>query len=298
MKKQTFILSLSLCILSLQLYAQQSDTTRYLKGKLKVITTEKENGEGKEFTKATMGAKKDAPRTRLETSWGSFDLGFNNYIDRTAYGTMNFADMNSIDNFAFMNPAAQAADFELRTGKSIHLNFGIVKQQLSLYKHYVNIVYGLTYDINNWHYRNPISWRKEDASKLTSTGAPFANTNATTVTRDTVMYTKNKLVTNYLQVPVLIRFETSPQHPSRNVYISAGAYFGYLVRSHTKQIEDGSKNKRKTFDDFNLNKFQMGAQFELGYEGFSIYLKRQMTTLTNYGTVQYPYAFGFRLTGL
>lgn len=286
-----------LTFLHSRLFAQDQDTLRYFKGKMKVIT--RENEKGKEYESVSLKTRRDSVRTRLETSWGTFDIGFNNYIDRSDYATPQTLVSNGVGTFADMTPAAQAGDFELRSGKSIHINLGIVKQQLSLYKHYVNLVYGLTYDINNWSYQNPITWKRENVS-INSMTAPqvLENTNGSKVIRDSVAFRKNKLVTNYLQVPVLIRFETSPHHTSRNVYCSLGGYVGYLVRSHTKQVVSGSGDKRKSFDDFNLNKFQYGAQFELGYQGFSIYCKRSFSTLTSFGTVQYPYAFGVRLTGL
>jgi hypothetical protein len=154
------------------------------------------------------------------------------------------------------------------------------------------VVYGLTYDISNWSYKQPTTWNKSLSGNTGDYQGPF-------ITRDSLhSFRKNKLVTNYLQVPLLLRFETSPHHASRNVYISAGGYAGYLVRSHTKQIVQGTTTKTKQFNDFNLNQFQYGLQFELGYQDISIVLKRDLTPLTKYGTVQYPYSFGLRLTGL
>jgi hypothetical protein len=271
-----------------------ADTTKLLNGKIKIIS----HGPDKEKTpdKLELTTKKDTARKQLETSWGSFDIGFNNYIDNSLYNINYFApntNPEALENFC-VGFKPTKGDFELRSGKSININIGIVKQQLSLYKHYVNLVYGLTYDINNWSYKNAISWNKTPNNIKAFPSAdqgPF-------ISKDSISFRKNKLVTNYLQVPLLLRFETSPHHASKNVYLSVGGYAGYLVRSHTKQIETGTTSKIKQHNDFNINKFQYGAQAELGYQGFSIYFKRSMTTLTDYGTVQYPYSFGVRLTGL
>lgn len=271
-----------------------ADTTKLLNGKIKIIS----HGPDKEKTpdKLELTTKKDTARKQLETSWGSFDIGFNNYIDRSPYDINYIApntDPQALENFC-VGFVPNKNDFELKSGKSIHINIGIVKQQLSLYKHYVNLVYGLTYDINNWSYKSSISWNKIPDN---STAFPNAD-QGPFMSKDSVSFRKNKLVTNYLQVPLLLRFETSPHHANKNVYLSLGGYAGYLVRSHTKQIETGTTSKIKQHEDFNINKFQYGAQAELGYQGFSIYFKRSLTTLTDYGTVQYPYSFGFRLTGL
>jgi hypothetical protein len=96
----------------------------------------------------------------------------------------------------------------------------------------------------------------------------------------------------------LLKFETNPQHKSKNVTLALGGYAGYLVRSHTKQIVSGSSDKKKQFEDFNLNQFQYGFQAELGFQSFGIYFKHNASKLTDYGTAQYPYAFGIRLAGL
>lgn len=267
----------------------ESDTARLLRGKLKVITRTQEGERSPESVELRTG--KDSIRKPLETSWLTFDIGFNNYNDRTDYAALPVATFNDRGFVSRLNNTPVADDFELRSGKSININLGIVKQQLSVYKNYVNIVYGLTYDINNWSYKQPLSWHQGDTKLMSGYGGAF-------VTRDSITYKKNKLVTNYLQVPLLLRFETSPRHPNRNVYFSVGGYCGYLVRSHTKQIEEGSTTKVKQHNDFNINKFQYGTQFELGYQGFSVYFKNSLSTLTQFGTKQYPYSFGCRLTGL
>jgi hypothetical protein len=76
-----------------------------------------------------------------------------------------------------------------------------------------------------------------------------------------------------------------------------GGYAGYLVRAHTKQIRSGSDEKVKEFEDYNLNKFQLGLQAELGFRDVCLYFKRNLTSLTEYGNELYPYSFGIRLLG-
>ena len=174
----------------------------------------------------------------------------------------------------------------------MNINIGLVKAQLSLYKNYISLVSGITYDINNWVYSTGLQWhRQPDFQTAVFQGAY--------VYRDSMnTYRKNKLVTNYLQVPFLIRLESSPRHSIKNVSLSAGGYAGYLVRAHTKTILSGQRDAEKHFDEFNLNKFQYGMQFEVAYQGVSLYFKKSLTPLTESGTSQYPYSFGVRLIGL
>lgn len=268
----------------------KKDTSTFLGGRGKIIFTEKDGK--KKAMSVNLGSKSnDSDRHKLETFWFGFDMGFNQYTDETNYDPASVIRMPNRDR-DFINNRTED-DFDLRSGKSMHFNFTIVKQQLSLYKHYVNLVYGITYDINNWRYKESIRW--EMNSGIDTSGNDTYSGPA--IFKDSFSYKKNKLVTNYLQVPVLLRFETCPTNDDKNVYLSLGGYAGYLVRAQTKQIRSGSDEKNKEFEDFNLNKFQMGLQAEIGYGGISLYFKRNMTPLTEYGNEQYPYCFGIRLMG-
>jgi hypothetical protein len=268
---------------------EKTDTAKALNGHLKIISKQKDGS--KKTSAITLGTKRDSIRKVFETSWGGIDLGFNNYKDETDYANLKSLSSDGQTFFSQMKTAPVKNDFELRSGKSIHVNINIVKAQLSLYKNYISLVSGITYDINNWSYKNSITWN--------SKGGPNPNKLSTDyITMDSIVFRKNKLVTNYLQVPLLLRFETSPRHEKKNVYISVGAYAGYLVRVHTKQIEKGSNEKLKDHADFNITKFQYGTQFEIGYQGFSIYFKNSLTPLTEYGPTQNPYCFGIRLSEL
>ncbi len=197
-----FLLALPL-IATAQDNQTKTDTTKFLNGKGKIILKDK-NGDKKSLS-LSLGSKSDSTRKVLETSWLGFDLGFNNFTDDTRYINPT-TPLNPNDAHDGFLGRTQADDYELRSGKSVHLNFTIVKQQLSLYKNYINIVYGLTYDINNWRYKRGLTWNKqspEDPQNPAKYTGPYMNL-------DSVSFKTNKLVTNYLQVPLLLRFETSP----------------------------------------------------------------------------------------
>lgn len=268
----------------------KNDTTIILNGRGKIII--KSKGGEKKAASLTINSKKSKDRTKVETDWFGFDLGFNQYKDQTVFAIPVAPWPSSDRDHGFLNNTWKG-DFDLK-GKSMNVNFTIFRQRISLYKHYINFSYGLCYDINNWNFKNAISWHPN------STDDPNDPVDYTgpVVSKDSIQYRKNKLVTNYLQVPLLLRFETSPEHEKRNVVISAGVYGGYLVRSHTKQIVDGSSDKKKQFEDFNLNKYQYGLQGELGYRDFTVYAKYGLNSLTEYGAKLSPYTFGLRFVGL
>lgn len=285
----TLILLCGMTVASAQENELKNDTTIILNGKGKIVIKTKD-GE-KKAVSLMVNSKSDKKRKKVETDWFGFDLGFNQYKDKTIFEPPTVPRQPSDRNQCFLGNTWKG-DFDLK-GKSMNVNFTIFRQRISLYRNYISFTYGLSYDINNWNYKNAISWHPTSADDpndpIDYTG-PYVN-------RDSVQYKKNKLVTNYLQVPLLLRFETSPEHDKRNVIISAGVYGGYLVRSHTKQIVEGSSDKQKQFEDFNLNKYQYGLQGELGYRDFTVYAKYGLNSLTEYGANLSPYTFGLRFIG-
>jgi hypothetical protein len=291
---------MALCILATLLggfvsaqTSEKTDTSIYLNGRIKIVMKEKD-GE-KKASSISITTAKTKKRQVIETEWGGFDIGFNNLIDRTDYNGADAFKQSSESFYQHMQPRPAKRDMDLRSGKSIQLNFTIVKQQISLYKHYVNVVYGITYDINNWSFSESISLRK---SGDTYSGNLPGFIPGAFMTRDSVNYRKNRLVANYIQMPFLLRFESHPGNEKRNMYLSIGGFGAYLVRSHTKQIREGSDEKVKRFDDFILNKFQYGLQAEVGTRDLSLYYKQHLAPLFEYGYVQYPYSFGIRLSGM
>ena len=296
MKYQLCLLLLQLLLAPFILLAQtdttKSDTTYIMRGRAKIIFIEK-NGEKKAQSVQISSKKKNDKRSNVETDWLGFDWGFSNFRDQTNYINPAVSPIDITNREQRFLSYTTAADYELNTGKSMNFNFSIFKQQISLYKHHVNLVYGLSYDINNWRYRKPIQWNVETAPVA---GVPNAYTGSN-ISLDSLSRKKNKLVTNYIQVPLMLKFESHPEKLKRNLTLAVGGFAGYLVRSHTKSIQSGSDKKEKEFDSFNLTKFQYGGLIELGFRGITVYYKHHLTPITEYGTQHYPFSFGIRISG-
>lgn len=292
------LLSLLLCPLATMAQsANPADTSLYLDGRLKIIYKEKEGAkkvDALEFSSEKAKSQKSKKRSKIEVAWGGFSIGFVNKIDNTDYSLLSPQLNQEQTFFNYLGGPYRAGDFALRAGKSVNLNFDIVKQQISIYKHYFSVVYGLSYEINSWSFRNPVSWRTSDEDRGGNLPGfypgPF-------MTRDSVSYKKNKLVTNFIQVPLMLRFETNPGKEDKNFYVNIGGFAGYMVRSHTKQIQEGTSQKLKRFDDFILNNWQYGAMAEIGTHKIALYYKQSFSPWLLYGPRQYPMSFGVRLAG-
>jgi len=88
-------------------------------------------------------------------------------------------------------------------------------------------------------------------------------------------YRNNKINTNYVEVPVELRFRTKPNQYGKSFKVALGARFGYLFNAHTKYRGDsfdgsGKTIKYKTFLLPNINKLRFGPSIRIGYGNFSI----------------------------
>lgn len=84
---------------------------------------------------------------------------------------------------------------------------------------------------------------------------------------------KSKLITNYVEVPLELRYNFNPEDPARSFKISVGGRIGYLFDSFTKvkYREDGQTKKMKDKQNFNLSEFRYGLTGRVGFGSFSIF---------------------------
>ena len=96
---------------------------------------------------------------------------------------------------------------------------------------------------------------------------------------------KSQLITNYIDVPVEIRFTSNPSDPNRAFKIGIGGRVGYLYDSFTKmKYKPDSEMKRlKDKQDFNLTKLRYGVFGRLGIGNFSLFAYYNLTPLFKEG---------------
>lgn len=240
-------------------------------------------------------------KKNLQTKWLVFDIGFNNYIDRSEYsgagylayypatfygGPQNKAyDYTAVGLNTFApregSEPLTPSEFKLITGKSINFNIWFFQQRLNITKHKLNLLYALGLEMNNYRYARNVS---------------YVPGYATRIIRDSVEFSKNKLFAEYITIPVMLNFNSNPARPGRAFQVSLGVSGGYLLKSRTKQVSEERGKVRKT-DDFNLNKWRFGLTSELGYGRVKIYANFALTPLHDYGLQQYPFSIGLRFNG-
>ena len=211
---------------------------------------------------------------KVSTNWFVFDIGFAGVNDQTNY--------NSIEAQDFLRPASvpnRAGNYALRTSRVSNFNLWFFMQRLSVVKSVVNLKYGLGIESNNYFYKTGITYVDGPEVYTTDKGNIFS---------------KNKLVANYLTVPLMVNINTNPTKGKKGFQISAGVSGGYLIGARQKQKSASGMDKNKT--DFNLEQFKLAYVGELGLGPVKLYGSYSMTPLHKYGLNQLPYTLGIRFS--
>ncbi|MEY4728837.1 MAG: hypothetical protein RLZZ390_1361, partial [Bacteroidota bacterium] len=127
----------------------------------------------------------------IDEGMNGFDIGFAGYNDQTNY--------SSIEAQNFLKPASlvpnRAGNYALRTSRVSNFNIWFFMQRLSVVKSVVNLKYGLGIESNNYFLKTGITYVDGADVYTTDKGSVFS---------------KNKLVANYLTVPLMVNINTNP----------------------------------------------------------------------------------------
>ena len=276
------------------LNAQKTDTTQV---SIKVITHQKNSVSVKEHSTTVSATHYKKPTTA--TRWfETFDLGFNNFIDKSDYASSNAAGFT--DNF-------NENSLDLKQGKSIHVGVWIFEQLVPLVKHNINLNYGLVLDLNNYRFKNDIRFNKNNPSSLPTI---YEDKDATNI------YKKTKLAADYITVPVMLNFNFSSKPPKKynSVYknngqkksvvlnfgtykgygFSIGGSAGYLYTARNKFVNN-LDGKKKIKDDFGLRPWKISYDGEVNLGFISFFGSYSPKSIFKNHLEITPYTFGIRL---
>lgn len=218
-------------------------------------------------------------KKKSDTKWFTFDVGFSGFEDRTNYSrweSQSFLQYVPSPNMSIY--PLNKGDFAYKGTRVSNFNLWFFSQNTSLIRRVVNLRYGLGIESNNYFYKTNIT---------------YVDGRDVHVTRVFEQFTKNKLVANYLTVPVMINFNTSPGKKREGFQFSAGISGGYLYSARQKQVSiENGKQKNKT--DFNLERFKLSYVAELGLGPVMLYGSYSITPLHQFALQQYPYTVGIR----
>lgn len=112
----------------------------------------------------------------------------------------------------------------------------------------------------------------------------------------------NKISTNFVDIPLEVRFRSKAHRNGKRITASVGFKLGFLVQSHTKTETETDYTingvnvgtKFKTYEIENLTKFRYGVTARVGYANFYLNFFYSLTTLfvEGRGTEATPISIG------
>ena len=96
-------------------------------------------------------------------------------------------------------------------------------------------------------------------------------------------FSKNKLATTYLDIPVEIRFHPMGTQDGEGLFLGVGGIVGLRLNAHTKWKYDnnGETVRDKVTGKFNLNSIRYGYQIRAGFRGVHFFYKRYVSPVFN-----------------
>lgn len=201
--------------------------------------------------------------------WGGFGMGVNGWLSNGG------PTMPKGQEYMALN-YGKSLNFQLNLEKDIHL-----------YKNYVNLVLGLGFEWNQYEFSNKTRLNPDS-------GYTYGVIDSSNIYN----YKKNRLKTTFVNVPVLLEFNTS-KDPKKAFHVAVGAIGGYKLGSRTRQILELKGNDIKFIkkDDYNINPFRVNAHASIGYHNFTLYADYALTPLfeNGKGPELYPFTIGVKL---
>lgn len=247
----------------------EGDTTEVVVGNRRIIISKDANGksrvivrENKEEEEIVVedegeheddcdnhGNCKKHKRKAVDVDLFGLDVGLNNYFTKNRIGQV------------------PAENLDLKTWRSVEVTTHFFPTTLRLFgRGAVNLKSAISLNFNNLMFKKGFIMQP-DKDKLTIDPLP-----------NDVTLTKNKLLATYVQVPLMLNFDTNPDREKKSVKLSVGGYLGTLIGSHTKRV-DMNDRKDKVRDDFNLNPLKYGLTARFDYRCLDFYVNYNMSTL-------------------
>lgn len=202
--------------------------------------------------------------------WAGFGMGVNGWL--------------SNGNIAM--PKGQEY-MRLNYGKSLNFQLNPFEKDIHIYKDYINLVTGIGFE-----------WNQYEFSNKTRLNPDSSYTYGVIDSTNTFNYKKNRLKSTFVNVPVLLEFNTN-KDPKKAFHLAFGVIGGYKLGSRTRQIgtQNGQEIRIIKKDDYNLNPFRVNAHASIGYHNFTLYADYALTPLfeNGKGPELSPFTIGVKL---
>ncbi len=208
---------------------------------------------------------------KFDGHFGGFEMGVNGFLNSKGGFDMP-------EGYDFLDP---------RMEKSINVKLNLLEQNFNLIGNNLGLTTGLGIEWKNYRFNDNVHLLPVDNDIIN---------NYENLPRN---YTKSKLVVNYLNVPLMLEYQTNRFSKKNSFHISAGVQAGLRIGSHTKNVyqENGNKKKVKDRDDFYLNPIKYDLSARIGWGKINLYADYSLNTLfkNNRGPELYPFTLGITL---
>ncbi|MGE5425457.1 MAG: outer membrane beta-barrel protein [Syntrophothermus sp.] len=228
--------------------------------------------------------------------WAGVELGWNGYL------TPDF-DMNFPAGEKYM---------DLNWSRSLVVNLNPVELNLNLVKNHLGLTSGIGFSLQNYYFKNS-TFLTGDSSKLMG----YTLTDNNMVQADMKV---NKLFLAWLNVPVLLEYQTRSGVHMNSFHFGLGVIGGVKIGSYTKQwfysrnvdynIYDETKHATvatlhvgekpiRQRDSYYLNPFKVDVTARIGWSFINLWGTYSLTRMfeKDKGPELYPYTVGITLLG-
>jgi len=234
-------------------------------------------------------------RKRFNGHWAGVEIGIGGYV------TPDF-NMNFYPAYPYVN---------LNTARSLTVNLNPFEINANLCKNHFGFTTGIGFQINNYYFTDNYVMLK-DSSALVAYQVQDANGNPVSIK-------VNKMVTSYLNIPLLFEYQTNPFRRVSSFHVALGVIAGVRIGTYTKQIyhdkdvtyylvdDNGKKVASYEVDHYvvqqrgayHLAPFKLDAAFRIGWSHLNLYATYSLTEMfqKNQGPELYPFTVGITLLG-
>lgn len=203
------------------------------------------------------------------TNWAGFDIGINGFL--TADGETDLGEANE--------------HLELEVVQSRTFSFNFWEHKARIAGDYFGIVTGMGLQYNSYRLKNDYT-----LASGKDTLVAFMDT--------TISLRKNKFRTTWLNVPLLLEFNTSNDR-EKSFHLAVGVVGGLHLGSMYKQKfkRDGTDFKTKAKNDFQVAPYKLEAMVRVGYGTVNLFASYQLTELfeEGHGPELYPFTAGITM---
>jgi hypothetical protein len=190
--------------------------------------------------------------------------------------------VNMLTNGNFKSDFPNSPQWENDPGKSFYWNLNLFDHRFNIYREYIGITTGLGLNFNQIGLKNNYILNE--------------NADSIWVYSDTInKYSKNKLRATYIQVPLLLEFNTNADE-DKSFYFAAGVIGGIRIASSVKRKLDqsGVDAKEKIKGAYGLNAFKLDGTVRMGYSDWGVFANYSLLPLfdTKKTDEVYPLTFG------